>query len=75
MQDLRTDRVLPWALEARDDAFAQLGLSELISVIHPENHRSQRVATKLGMCRARTIENRLLGREVDVWELTAAENG
>ena len=34
---------------ARDDAFERLGLPELISIIHPENERSRRVATKLGM--------------------------
>lgn len=61
------------ALAARDDAFARLGLVELISVIHPENRRSQRVAIKLGMQRARSIENSLLGREVDVWQLRATE--
>lgn len=61
------------ASAARDDAFDRLGLAELISVIHPENRRSQRVAIKLGMQRARSIENSLLGREVDVWELRATE--
>jgi RimJ/RimL family protein N-acetyltransferase len=60
------------ALAARDDACARLGLAELISIIHPENRRSQRVAIKLGMRRARSIENRLLGRQVDVWQLSAA---
>jgi len=57
------------ALAARDDALGRLVLPELISIIHPENVRSQRVATKLGM----SVEQRLyfepLGREVEVWTL------
>ncbi len=63
------------ALAAGDDAFARLGLAALISIIHPENQRSQRVAIKLGMSRVRSIENSLLGRKVDVWELAAAKSG
>ena len=59
------------AVAARDDAFARLGLSELISIIHPDNQRSQRVAIKLGMRRALSIENLALGRDVDVWRLAA----
>ncbi|HVV91141.1 MAG TPA: GNAT family N-acetyltransferase, partial [Solirubrobacterales bacterium] len=35
------------ALAARDDAFDRLGLPALISLIHPDNVRSQRVAKKL----------------------------
>lgn len=54
---------------ARDDAVGRLGVPDLISIIHPENVRSQRVAEKLGMHRARSIENPVLDREVDVWEL------
>ena len=61
------------AVAARDDAFVRLGLAELISIIHPENHRSQRVAIKLGMRRALSIENLVLGRDVDVWRLAAEE--
>jgi RimJ/RimL family protein N-acetyltransferase len=59
------------ALAVRDEAFGRLELPELISIIHPDNQRSQRVAIKLGMQRTRSIENGLLGREVDVWQLTA----
>jgi len=59
------------ALAARDDAFGRLALPELISIVHPENERSQRVATKLGMARQRQIENPLIGIEVDVWHLDA----
>lgn len=55
------------ALAARDDARGRLALPELISIIHPENQRSQRVATKVGM----SVEQRLyfepLGRDVEVW--------
>jgi RimJ/RimL family protein N-acetyltransferase len=60
------------AVAARNHAFDVVGLGELISVIHPDNERSRRVATKLGM----TVEQRILhaglGREVEVWQLTAA---
>ncbi|MFN8075605.1 MAG: GNAT family N-acetyltransferase [Kineosporiaceae bacterium] len=59
------------AAAARDDAFARLGLAELISIIHPDNVRSQRVAVKLGMNRARQVPNPLLGIDVDVWSLAA----
>jgi RimJ/RimL family protein N-acetyltransferase len=61
------------ALIARDDAFDRSGLAELISIIHPENQRSQRVAIKLGMQRTRSIENHLLGREVDVWQIRSEQ--
>jgi RimJ/RimL family protein N-acetyltransferase len=57
------------AAAARDDAFAPLGLPELISIIHPDNDRSQRVAIKLGMARAGQALNPLLGRAVDVWRI------
>lgn len=58
---------------ARDWAFDRLGLPVLVSVIHPDNARSARVATKLGMRRARSVDNPVLGRAVDVWELAADE--
>ena len=61
------------ALAARDDAFGRLGLSAIISIIHPDNHRSERVAIKLGMHRDRQIENPVLGRAVSVWGLRADE--
>jgi len=63
------------ALAARDDAFSRLGLTQVVSIIHPDNARSQRVATKLGMSRTRQIDNPLLGRTVDVWTLHADEVG
>jgi RimJ/RimL family protein N-acetyltransferase len=54
-------------LVARDDAFGRLGLPALISLIHPENIRSQRVAEKLGMTIERQVFNPVHEREVDVW--------
>jgi RimJ/RimL family protein N-acetyltransferase len=55
------------AVAARDDAFGRLALPEIISIIHPLNARSQRVARKLGMARERQIDNPVLGIQVDVW--------
>ena len=46
------------ALLARDDAFTRLALPELISIIHPDNERSRRVATKVGMTIERQVSNR-----------------
>jgi RimJ/RimL family protein N-acetyltransferase len=54
------------ALEQARDA---VGLSRVISIIHPENRRSQRVAEKLGMHVARRVHNPVLGMAVEVWEL------
>jgi RimJ/RimL family protein N-acetyltransferase len=61
------------ALVARDHALSQLGATNLMSIIHPDNERSQRVARKLGMGVASQIHNPLLGRDVDVWELTSRQ--
>jgi RimJ/RimL family protein N-acetyltransferase len=61
------------SIAARDDAFGRLQQPEVISVIHPGNERSQRVAVKLGMRRERQIENPVLGIEVDVWHLRAGQ--
>ena len=58
------------AIAARDDAFDRLALPEIISIIHPDNERSRRVAVKLGMRRRRRIENPMIGVEVDVWYRT-----
>lgn len=55
------------AVAARDDAFTRLGLSELISIIHPENERSKRVATKLGMSIQSQVFNQVHERAVDIW--------
>jgi RimJ/RimL family protein N-acetyltransferase len=59
------------AKAARDHAFQTIGLDELISIIHPENARSQRVAMKLGMTVEQLIPHPGLGREVEVWRLAA----
>jgi RimJ/RimL family protein N-acetyltransferase len=61
------------AIAARDDAFDRLGLPELISIIHPQNVRSQRVATKLGLTRQRQIDNPVLGIATDVWHRRAEQ--
>ena len=55
------------AIAARDHAFTVVGLQELISIIHPENARSQRVAEKLGMTMEELIPHPGLGRDVEVW--------
>lgn len=60
------------ALAVRDDAFTRLVLPELISIIHPDNSRSRRVAAKVGMKVERQIPNPVIEREVDVWQLAAA---
>ena len=56
---------------ARDDAFTRLGLPQMISIIHPNNLRSQRVALKLGMVHDHQIANPVLGIDVDVWRISA----
>jgi len=63
------------ASAARDHAFATLGISRLIALVHPKNGSSQRVATKLGMRVERQVHNPLLGRFVDVWALDAPTAG
>lgn len=62
-------------LAARDDAFTRLGLDGLISIIHPENVRSQRVAGKLGMSIERQVHNPVHDLEVDIWQTTPAISG
>lgn len=57
------------ASAARAHARERLGLARLISIIHPENVRSQRVAAKLGMSLGRHVHNPVLGIPVEVWEL------
>ena len=59
------------AVAVREDAFERLGLDELISIIHPDNAASKRVATKVGLRIEGTIHHSGLDREVDVWQLTA----
>jgi RimJ/RimL family protein N-acetyltransferase len=60
------------AAAARDDARDRLGLDHLISIIHPDNERSQRVAAKLGMQIESQIFNPVLDRDVDVWSADLA---
>lgn len=55
------------ATAARDDAFTRLGLPDLISIIHPHNVRSQRLAQKLGMSVERQVHSPVLDRQVGVW--------
>ncbi len=62
------------AQAVRDRAFADLELPELISIVHPENLRSRRVAAKLGMTIERQVANPSLGRGVDVWQLDAPKH-
>jgi RimJ/RimL family protein N-acetyltransferase len=59
------------ALAVRKHAFGTLGLPELISIIHPDNARSIRIAEKLGMTRERQVWHAQLRRFVDVWALAA----
>lgn len=59
------------AFAARDDAFERLGLEALISIIHPENERSQRVAEKLGMKIDRQVHNPVHDLDVDIWRIPA----
>jgi RimJ/RimL family protein N-acetyltransferase len=59
------------AVAVREDALGRLGLAELISIIHPDNAASRRVATKVGMTIEGTARHPGLDRDVDVWQLTA----
>jgi len=63
------------ALAVRTHAFDALGLPELISIVHPDNARSIRVAEKLGMARERQVWHAQLRRFVDVWALAAPAAG
>ncbi|MDQ1686850.1 MAG: hypothetical protein QOC82_3587, partial [Frankiaceae bacterium] len=55
------------AAAARDDALGRLGLGELISIIHPENARSQSVARKLGMAVETHVRHPVLDIDVEIW--------
>jgi RimJ/RimL family protein N-acetyltransferase len=63
------------SMAARDDAFGRLGLPEIVSIIHPENARSQRVAGKLGFQLRGLIDNAVIGRKVEVWWGQAPSGG
>jgi RimJ/RimL family protein N-acetyltransferase len=58
------------ARAARDHLFAALALPELISVIHPENARSQAVARKLGMTVAEHIHNPFTDMQIELWRIS-----
>ncbi len=58
------------ALAARDDAFDRLGLSEVMSIIHPEDGRSRRVAIKLGMTPHGRVEFVAESRLLEIWRLS-----
>jgi RimJ/RimL family protein N-acetyltransferase len=57
------------ASAARDQALGPMGLGGLISVIHPDNVRSQRVAEKLGMTIEASVHHATLGIPVQIWAL------
>jgi RimJ/RimL family protein N-acetyltransferase len=59
------------ALAARDDAFGRLGLPALISLIHPDNDRSRRVAEKLDMTIDHQVHNPVHDLDVDIWQTSA----
>ena len=60
------------ATAVRDHALTVLGVGDLISIIHPENERSRRVAGKLGMTVETEVLNPRLERSVEVWSLHGA---
>jgi hypothetical protein len=62
---LATEAALACESLARD----HLRLNELISIIHPDNRRSQRVAEKLGMAVEGQVEDPVATRPVDIWAL------
>ncbi len=55
----------------RDHTWEKLGIPELISLIHPDNVRSQRVAQKLGMQLGPHVHHPMLGIGVGVWSFSA----
>jgi RimJ/RimL family protein N-acetyltransferase len=59
------------AIAARDQAFATLSVTSLVSIIHPQNLRSRRVARKLGMSIETAVYNPVLRRRVDLWAVSA----
>lgn len=60
------------AVAARDHAEKVLRL-RVISIIHPDNARSRRLAARLGMTVERRVVNPALQREVEVWSCPDAE--
>jgi RimJ/RimL family protein N-acetyltransferase len=61
------------SLAARDHLLQALDLPELISIIHPQNSRSQRVASKLGMAVSEHVNNPVMNMQVEVWRLTPGQ--
>lgn len=59
------------AYAVRDEAFDRLGFAELISIIHPDNARSRRIAEKLAMVVEKQVHNPVIGIDTDVWRLAA----
>ena len=59
------------AAAAREDAFERLRLAELISIIHPANRRSRRVAEKLGMTLEGEVARPGHYGSAEVWQLAA----
>ncbi len=57
------------ATAVRDHAVGALGMRDLVSIIHPENERSRRVAGKLGMTVETEVFNPGVDRSVEVWAL------
>jgi RimJ/RimL family protein N-acetyltransferase len=63
------------ARAVRDHIFDALDVPELISIIHPENARSQAVARKLGMSVSEHVRNPVMDMQVEVWQLTRGQTG
>ena len=59
------------AQAVRDHAFRDLGLERVISIIHPDNHASERVARKNGMTREKSTTFR--GFAVNIFAISRAE--
>jgi RimJ/RimL family protein N-acetyltransferase len=59
------------ARAALDHAFGPLGLQSVISVIDPENHRSVRVAEKLGMRREASHLHPVTGRKLQAYAISS----
>jgi len=61
------------ALAVRDHAFSVVGLDGLVSIIHPENARSRRVAAKLGMAVEGEVCSPTFGWTAEVWSMAAPD--
>jgi RimJ/RimL family protein N-acetyltransferase len=63
------------ARAALEHAFGPLGLQSVISVIDPENHRSVRVAEKLGMRREASHLHPVTGRKLQAFAISSEVAG